>query len=69
MQILKLAGALAMVGLVAGCAYPPSPDIQRGLVGAAAGAVVSDLTGGNAATGALIGGVGGLVCDDVGVCR
>lgn len=69
MQFLKLVGILAMVGSVAGCAYPPSPDIQRGLVGAAAGAVISDITGGNATTGALVGGIGGLVCDDVGVCR
>ncbi len=69
MQFTKLVFILAVVVPLAGCANPPSPDIQRGLVGAAAGAVISDVTGGNAATGALIGGIGGMVCDDVGVCR
>ncbi len=67
MRILKLAGALAVV-MAAGACYPTT-DLERGLVGAAAGAVISDVTGGNAATGALIGGVGGLVCDDLGVCK
>lgn len=44
-------------------------DLQRGAVGAVGGAVVADALGGNALTGALIGGAGGLVCDDLGVCR
>jgi len=66
MQFIKWAMAFAVVTSLAGCL---NEDAQRGLIGAAGGAVISDITGGNAATGALIGGVGGLLCDDVGVCR
>jgi hypothetical protein len=44
-------------------------DAERGLAGAAGGAVISDATGGSAVTGALIGGAAGVFCDDVGVCR
>ncbi|NBT32055.1 MAG: hypothetical protein EBT13_09190 [Rhodobacteraceae bacterium] len=38
-------------------------DLQRGLVGAAAGAVVADATGVDPVTGALIGGAVGATCD------
>ena len=44
-------------------------DAKRGLAGAAGGAVIADVTGGNALTGAVIGGAAGVICDDVGVCR
>ncbi len=44
-------------------------DTERGLAGAAGGAVIADATGGNALTGAIIGGAAGVFCDDVGVCR
>lgn len=44
-------------------------DAERGLVGALAGAAVSDATGGSAATGAILGGAAGVFCDDAGVCK
>ncbi len=44
-------------------------DIERGAAGALGGAVISEVTGGSALTGAVIGGAGGLLCDDVGVCK
>ena len=44
-------------------------DAERGLAGAAGGAVISDVTGGSALTGAIIGCAAGVFCDDVGVCR
>ena len=67
-RVMALAGVVA-AAMLAGCA--PTGDLQRGLVGAGVGAVISDSTGGNALTGALIGGIGGTLCDDVGVaaCR
>lgn len=40
-------------------------DAQRALVGAATGAVVADATGGNALTGALVGGAVGATCDEI----
>jgi osmotically inducible lipoprotein OsmB len=44
-------------------------DLERGGVGALGGAVVAEAVGGDALTGALIGGGAGLVCDDLGVCN
>jgi osmotically inducible lipoprotein OsmB len=44
-------------------------DTERGLAGAAGGAVIADVTGGSAVTGAVIGGAAGVFCDDLGVCK
>lgn len=46
-------------------------DAERGLAGAAGGAVIAGATGGNAVTGAVIGGAGGYFCRDLKVpgCR
>jgi len=44
-------------------------DTERGLAGAAGGAVIADATGGSAVTGAVIGGAAGVFCDDLGVCK
>lgn len=44
-------------------------DLERGAAGAAAGAVVADVTGGNVLTGAVVGGAAGVLCDDAGVCE
>jgi osmotically inducible lipoprotein OsmB len=52
----------ALLGL-AGCI---DTDLERGLAGAAAGALLADAVGGNAFTGALIGGAAGATCDDLG---
>jgi len=57
--------ALALAALIglAGCI---DTDLERGLAGAAAGALLADAVGGNAFTGALIGGAAGATCDDLG---
>ena len=45
-------------------------DLERGLAGAAAGAVIADATGGDAVTGAVVGGAAGALCDEVtSICR
>ncbi|MGC1427283.1 MAG: hypothetical protein WA822_01735 [Albidovulum sp.] len=66
MRFTKSLIALALVGSLAGCL---DNDAERGLAGAAGGAIIADATGGSALTGALIGGAGGVFCDDVGLCR
>ncbi|MFV2051947.1 hypothetical protein [Aliiroseovarius sp. YM-037] len=66
MQIKRIVLAVALIVPLAGCL---DTDAERGLAGAAGGAVIADATGGSALTGALIGGAGGVFCDDVGVCR
>lgn len=60
-SLLSLVAA-ATLGL-AGCI---DTDLERGLAGAAAGALLADAVGGNAFTGALIGGAAGATCDDLG---
>jgi len=46
-------------------------DAQRGLAGAAGGAVISGATGGSPITGAVVGGAAGYFCNDLNVpgCR
>lgn len=44
-------------------------ETERGLVGAATGAVVASTAGGNVVAGAVVGGAAGVLCDDVGICR
>lgn len=67
MQKFRLAfAALAVLGLSA-CL---DNDLERGLAGAAAGAVVADAMGGDPVTGAVVGGAAGALCDEVtNVCR
>lgn len=65
MQIKQLGVGLIVVTLLSGCL---DNDLERGAAGAAAGAVVADVTGGNVLTGALIGGAGGVLCDDINLC-
>ena len=66
MTILKLSGLLAVALTLSGCL---DTDAERGLAGAAGGAVIADVTGGSAVTGAIVGGAAGVFCDDLGVCR
>ncbi len=66
MRFVKSLAAMAFVAALAGCL---NNDTERGLAGAAGGAVVADAFGGNALTGAVIGGAAGVFCDDAGVCR
>lgn len=54
----------AVLGL-AGCG---DTDLERGLSGAAIGGVTANVLGGDTATGALVGGAAGVLCDDVGQC-
>ncbi len=56
---------LLAAGTLAAC----DSDAERGLVGAGGGAAIAAATGGNAVTGAVIGGAAGVFCDDVGVCN
>ena len=46
-------------------------NTERGIVGAAGGAVISGATGGSPVTGAVIGGAAGYFCKDLNVpgCR
>lgn len=66
MRYIKYLAAVALVGTLAGCL---NNDTERGLAGAAGGAVVADAFGGNALTGAVVGGAAGVFCDDAGICR
>jgi hypothetical protein len=66
MKTVKLMGLLACAVALSGCL---DTDTERGLAGAAGGAVIADVTGGNAVTGAVVGGAAGVFCDDLGVCK
>jgi osmotically inducible lipoprotein OsmB len=66
MKTVKLLGLLACAVALSGCL---DTDTERGLAGAAGGAVIADVTGGNAVTGAVVGGAAGVFCDDLGVCK
>ncbi|MDX5403146.1 MAG: hypothetical protein LPJ93_12220 [Rhodobacterales bacterium] len=66
MKVALLPGLLACTLALSGCL---NTDTERGLAGAAGGAVIADATGGSALTGAVIGGAAGVFCDDLGVCR
>lgn len=66
MPVSKITLGLAMVVGMAGCMQT---DGERALAGAAAGALIADATDNNVLAGAALGGAGGALCDDVGVCR
>ncbi len=67
--MFKLRLVLAAAALVSLSACLEN-DLQRGLVGAAGGAVVADAVGVDPVTGALIGGAAGALCDQVTrICR
>ncbi len=66
-DIRKISLAFALVFMVSGCGQP-SPNTKKGaIVGAASGAVVSAVTGGNvlkgAAVGTVVGGTVGYISD------
>lgn len=64
MRTTRILFGLALVGALSGCL---ENDSQRGLAGAAAGAVIADATDNNVLTGAAIGGLAGVFCDDLNV--
>lgn len=66
MSIRTLLAAAVAAFALAGCL---ETDTERGLAGAAGGAVVADAFGGNALTGAVVGGAAGVFCDDAGICN
>ncbi|MEL6914233.1 MAG: hypothetical protein AAFP13_07005 [Pseudomonadota bacterium] len=66
MQFIKPALALVAFVTLAGCL---DNDLERGVAGAAGGAVVDRALGGDGTTGAIIGGAAGVFCDDAGVCQ
>lgn len=66
MGIVKIAAAFALAVSLAGCDYL-NTDAERGLAGAAAGAVVAGAVGGSALTGAVVGGAAGYFCDEFNV--
>jgi hypothetical protein len=63
-RLLAILAALALTGCM-------ENDTQRGLTGAAGGAVISSATGGSPITGAVVGGAAGYFCRDLNVpgCR
>ena len=58
----KLIIAMSVAATLAACG---DSDLERGLSGAAAGAVAADVTDNDVGTGALIGGAAGVLCDDL----
>lgn len=68
MSMHSLLALTAAVLALSGCM---ENDAQRGLAGAAGGAVISGATGGSPVTGAVVGGAAGYFCRDLNVpgCR
>lgn len=65
--IIPLVAASALLSACAQGGFVDS-DVERGLVGAAAGYGVARAVKGSGDRGAIIGGLAGVFCDDVGVC-
>lgn len=63
MPLKSLLLSFIFLGL-AGCL---ENNIQRGVAGAAGGAVISGATGGSPLTGAVVGGAAGYFCNDLNV--
>ncbi len=63
-KTLTTLGLMGVMALVAAC----ESDAERGVAGAAGGALISRATGGDVLTGAIIGGAAGVFCDDAGIC-
>ena len=67
MQSFRL---LMAVGAIASLSACLDNDLERGLAGAAGGAIVADALGADPITGAIAGGAAGALCDEVTtVCR
>lgn len=66
MQIKSLALVAVLITPLAGCL---NNDLERGIAGAGGGAVIAAVLDGNILLGAIVGGAGGVFCDDVGICR
>jgi len=67
MQSIRIVFAVAAIASLSACL---DNDLERGLAGAAAGAIVADATGVDPLTGAVAGGAAGALCDEVfAACR
>ncbi len=64
----RVAASLLLLAGLAAC-QNMSTDEKNAAVGAAVGAGVAAATDENIAAGAAIGGLGGALCNDVGVCN
>ena len=62
MRIIAISTALAATLGLAAC---EGTDLERGVMGAGVGAAAAAATGGSVAGAAAVGGVAGIVCDDV----
>ncbi|MRX50070.1 hypothetical protein GI374_06305 [Paracoccus sp. S-4012] len=74
LSLLRLTVAGAALAVLGACTQGPygqqlSPDVQRAAGGAIAGGVIAKALDEDVATGAAIGGIGGALCDDLGVCQ
>ena len=59
----RLIAALGLAVLLAAC--NTQGDLTRGAIGAGAGCVVGELVDDNCAAGAVVGGIGGVVANDI----
>ncbi|MBF9032073.1 hypothetical protein HKCCE3408_16870 [Rhodobacterales bacterium HKCCE3408] len=66
MRITKTLGLVAIMAL--GLSACVNSDLERAGIGAAVGGVGAAALGGNAVTGAVVGGAAGALCDDVNLC-
>ncbi len=66
MHIKHLAVVAVLITPLSGCL---DTDLERGIAGAAGGALLGEAIGGGAVLGAVLGGAAGVFCDDVGVCN
>ena len=62
MQKIFTIGIFASVLALAACG---DTDLERGLSGAAIGVLGAELVGGDALSGAVVGGAAGVLCDDL----
>jgi len=62
MQKFRLLLVAAAVVSLSACL---DSDLERGVAGAAAGAVVAEVVGVDPITGAIVGGAAGALCDEV----
>lgn len=64
MPLRPLLLSMVLTGGLSGCL---ANDTERGLAGAAGGAVIAGATGGSPVTGAVVGGAAGYFCRDLNV--
>ncbi len=62
---MRKTGTLIAVVAVLGLAACGDTDLERGVSGAAAGAVTAAALDGNVVTGAAVGAAAGVLCDDL----